>query len=219
MATVTSLERYVAGFLPGAARPLLQEMIRRQLDDFFTRTEVWKETVAGVNWPTSGVIELGESGQPSLSVSGAAVARFLQVRDADNGNALVFKTRAQMDRIDGLWQTRQGTEPALFTVGDEPSQLIVYPYASTADSDRFTVRAAVTIGTATSFPDFVFSRYFAAIRDGVVGSMLAIPGKDWTDLNLAGQFMRLYEDAVIKAKGAANADHGEPTREVRYGGI
>jgi hypothetical protein len=72
---------------------------------------------------------------------------------------------------------------------------------------------------STDIPSYLANEYQGAWANGALARLLKIPGKDWTNIALAGEYFQLFEDDIRMAKSRAAAEYGRPNRTTVYGGI
>jgi len=141
----------------------------------------------------------------------------------DDGCEIPFVTRDQLDKIDSDWEQATGTKPKYWT-SLAPGDWRVYPLLTAATTAQLYMRLAISIQlhtnvTAAGVEENLAYRFRSAWARGALAKLMAIPGKDWTNINLASNYGTLFEEDIAKAKSLAAADYGRPKRSVQYGGL
>ena len=138
-----------------------------------------------------------------------------------------FITRADLELLDADWinATTAGLKPDYWTMV-EPGKWFLYKATTTTVSNAFIFRIAVMpdlpkIGTDGALT--VYEEQAVEFADhwtrGTLAKLLKIPGKDWSNPQLALMYRELFEQDIREAKSRAGADFGRPKRSVQYGGL
>ena len=72
---------------------------------------------------------------------------------------------------------------------------------------------------ADTLPDFLYYENEETIKAGVLAQLMKQPGKDWSEPNMAQFYGNAYSAGLLKAKSRGQADFGQPTGTMAYGGI
>lgn len=210
--------------LPGIPEPILEAAEFRGLRKFFWESEAWKYTADNGLDYTSGqrAMNLPVAGTdiPTKTV----VKRVDQVKFDSGGDdwdtEVPFMTRDQLDRYDGDWYTETGTEPKAWTYdGAVP---ILYPIASATVNTALLLRviiAPVFTLPADTLPDLLYYEYEEYFKAGILADLMKMPGKDWTNTEMAAYYQSIYNRGVDMAKSRSQADYGQPNRTMAYGGL
>jgi hypothetical protein len=210
--------------LPGIADPVLNAAIFRGLRKFFWFSESWKYTC------DNGLAYTINQQAFNLPVAGTdipanTVLKRIDTVLYDSGGddwqkKIEFRTRDQLDRIDGNWWTETGTEPKYWTYDNAVP--IWYPIASatvaTAALYRCVIAPAYT-SLSSTLPDLLYYEFEDYIKAGILADLMKMPGKDWTNPEMSAYYAAIYKAGVDKAKSRAEADFGQPNRTMAYGGI
>lgn len=210
--------------LPGISEPILEAAIYRGLRKFFWLSESWKYTCdngldytinqQAMNLPVAG------TDIPAKTVM-KRVDTVLWDSGGDDWEQLIeFRTRDQLDRIDGNWFTATGTQPKYWTYDNVVP--IWYPIATATVTDGALLRVVIApLYTATSdtLPDLLYYEFEDYIKAGILSDLMKMPGKDWTNPEMAVYYGNIFTAGVDKAKSRAEADFGQPNRTMAYGGI
>lgn len=193
----SALYDHILPYLPGAELPVIDLHIRRVLREFYRRTTLWRETFEFATTtdrtylltPTSGNVH----SVLSVSVDG--------------------------QRIDPLPESRQPT-PAQIAAMDPGVPCAWYSnYANMLSLDP-TPTAGIPISAVgvitipldlatTQFPEETYNDFCEPIAAGVIGEMMNMPGKPWTQEKSAGRFSGTFVRTVIATR-AKLRDGGQP---------
>jgi hypothetical protein len=209
---------------PGCPEPLIKDTLYDILREFFWDSEVWKYTADNgldytLNQQTMNLPVAGTDIPANTAVKRIDTVLF-DSAGSDWDTPVPFKTRDQLDRYDKDWWTETGTEPTYWTYHNGVP--IVYPIASATVTDGLLIRAVIApnySAVTSTLPDLIYFEFNRYIIDGVLAELKEMPGKDWTDLAGAARHARRYKEGIDMAKSRAEADFGQPDREMSYGGI
>ncbi len=208
--------------LPGVPEPTLFMMYAAAVREHLRRSHGWQVQAGLVTWTFTDDFPDATSAVPANTV----IVQPVQVK-WNNGALIPFKTRQELDELDGDWEQREtaGQQPDYWTVS-APGEFLMYPTTTTTVTNAAELRLAVvpTLPTAaadgrTGVPEELALEYSEDWAHGALAKLMKIPGKDWTNLQLAGSYGQIFEDDIKIAKGRAGADFGRPRRRVRYGGL
>lgn len=189
--------------VPGCPPVLMVHELRRAAQTFFERSRAWRVTQAPL------AVALGESEKASTPTDTTTDLVELEAAWYD-GKPLYPITLEELDNaFHDDWQAHTGTptrylEPSVGTIRLYPSPIAA---ATTGLKLRLIVKPS---DTATGLPDDMAARYRDAIHLGAKSRLMAIPGKPWTNFELAGalatSFASQADSAHTKAaKGNVNA--------------
>lgn len=217
--------------------------LTRSLGEFLDRSEAWKEWASvQTNFAdaTDGVVSwvnhLGENTQRWMRLK-----RIDMLRWSPDGSLIHFRSAAQLQSCDPMWRTRRGARPLYFThegelegSGPSPSgfRVRLYPAPqSTSVTGSIEPRFVITTDAVADFDLSEFDnqvpevpdRIFYAFRQGIVSGALAhlymMPGKDWSNPQLAQPHGAKFENTIADAKSRADRDFGNAPLIAKYGGI
>ena len=206
--------------LPGIPEPLLVAATKRIARQFYRKSEAWRYDLDNVlDWTAA---EAFPTITPGTDIpTDTHVVRIDKVRYGEThaSRTLEFIPRDQLDREHPRWATETGSAPKAWThVAASAAQII--PIASGTVSSSLHIRAVIAPSPdLVSLPDFLFYEHEEAIKFGVLSQLMKIPGKDWSAANLAALNGKKYTNGIADAKSKAQAEYGQPDREVVYGGI
>lgn len=207
---------------PGVPEPLLMMNYMLVVREHLRRSHGWQYNAGLITWTSTDNFPDASAAIPSNTV----IVQPVQVK-WKNGAILPFKTRQELDELDGNWEqaATAGLQPDYWTI-TEPGKFLLYPDSSTTVAAAVELRLAVVPLLPTTAADgrtgvpeelaLEFSEHWA---HGALAKLLKIPGKDWTDIQLAAAYSSMFEDDIMVAKSRAGADFGRPRRRLRYGGL
>lgn len=204
--------------VPGVPEPILTYRYAQAVKEFLQLSEAWRVTL-----PATYDFVDGED-FPDVSADlpvGAYVIRPLSVRWVVGSScSLPFIPRDQLERAETDWESLVDGTPRGWTI-TQPGKFRMFPLATTTVPDAIRLRVAlgITVPAAVSLPEELMREWDNAFAAGALMNLLKMPGKDWTDLKLAGAYGEQFLDYVTQARARAAADYGQPVRTVRYGGI
>ena len=209
--------------LPGVPEPLLAAALARITRQYFRKSETWKFQVSNVlDWTTAltfPVITPGTDIPADTHVVRIDTVKYKTGGSGTSHRTVRFKTRDQLDRENPDWETEVGSSPSAWTKIDD-SQAVIVPIASADVLASLTIRTIIAPDPALlTIPDFLFYESEETIKQGVLAQIMKVPGKDWTNINLAVKYKRDFNEGVEDARSKAQAEYGQPFREVEYGGI
>ena len=206
--------------LPGVPEPLLVAATKRITRQFFRKSEAWRYDLDNIlNWTTALTFPAIVAGTDIPD--NTHVVRIDKVRYGVTHatRTLRFVPRDQLDRENPRWATETGSSPKAWThAASSVAQII--PIASASVSSSLHIRAVIAPSPdLVSLPDFLFYEFEEAIKFGTLAQLMKIPGKDWSAANLATLNEKKYRNGIKEAKSKAQAEYGQPNREMVYGGI
>lgn len=219
MANVNYSDIYwtVRSQLPGVPLPLLHNHYAEAVREFVAKSHAWQ-----YNCPNA--LDLADETAWFTLVSGTDIPTSTYVVEPVNlkrsdGTDIAFRTRDQLDEIDPDWEQAIAANPDFWTITG-PYAWRIYPLLADAVTDEFYLRVAIAPTVAGGVVPEELAHEFRSTWDkGALARLMAIPGKDWTDLNSAKAYKAEYEEEIAMAKSRAAADYGRPHRFVRYGGL
>jgi hypothetical protein len=200
---------------PGIAEPLLHARYVETLKDFFHRTRAWRWDTgilpisANQTWPTTS----------NVTPAHTYIVEPVAVTWVPTGLNIPFKARDQLDRQVSNWQDETAGGPTWWTKLNLGEYALV-PRPVTAYTNAIRLRLAISVQPSVqAIPEELLNEFSEEITAGVLMNVLKMPGKDWSDPQMAGVYSSSYEQGIKAAKSRADADYGRPTRVVAYGGI
>ena len=209
--------------LPGVPEPTLFMFYAAAVREHLRLSHGWQVNLSGlVTWTFTDPFPDATALIPTNTV----IVQPVQVK-WNNGALLGFKTRQELDELDGDWEQKEtaGLQPDYWTVS-APGEFLMYPTTTTTVVDAVELRLAVvpTLPTTaadgrTGVPEELALEYSEHWAHGALAKILRIPGKDWTNFESASSYAQIFEQDIMVAKSRAGADFGRPRRKVRYGGL
>lgn len=194
MKAFNDLYDFILPYLPGAEQGIVDLHIRRTLREFFARTTVWRETFV---FNTVGGVAAYRL-QPSIGT----VASVLTV-EIDGKPTTAIPEDMRTNPAPGAAERWYSLIPETF---------VLYPSPSGVQAIR--VDAAITLpvdGSLREFPDDVYNAHAESIAAGVISSMMAMPGKPWSQRESSLLYSRVFGSAVRDLRGKLR-DGGQPNQ-------
>jgi hypothetical protein len=187
----TDLFNEVLPELPGVGEALATNAIRNSIIEFCQGSWCWRYFMDPL--PVLAGLNTCELDPPP----GAEVTQALVVKV--DGEPLTPKSESDLTAILPRWQTERGTPKFFLT--DDPAQLILAPVPDTKIMGGLVVTVALqpTRGS-TSFPTWIWSRYFDGLAAGAKARLMAMPGKPWSSPQLYALYRDRFEKAMASAK-------------------
>jgi hypothetical protein len=208
--------------LPGVPEPTLFMFYAAAVREHLRRSLAWQYNAGLTQWTLTDNFPDASAALPTLT----AIVQPVQVKWS-NGVIIPFKTRAELDEIDGDWEqsTTAGLEPDFWTI-TSPGNFALIPDSSTTVVAAVELRLAIVPLLPTSaadnrvgVPEELALEFSEDWAHGALAKMMRIPGKDWTNFESASSYAAIFENDIKVAKARAGADFGRPRRRVRYGGL
>ena len=128
---------------------------------------------------------------------GADIAKLLNVKF--QGRALLPFTRHEMDAYRPGWRGTKGQPSAFVALSHKEVRLDRIP----EQTDVRALQALVALTPkrdAIEVPDFLYGDWLEAIAHGARYRLMAIPGKPWTNHDLALFYMREFDKQIADAR-------------------
>lgn len=175
----------------GVSDPLGEQEIRQAAIDFCARS--WCYVVDQGPLVVSRSINV-IGWEPPLTTQ---ITRALQVWLAKQ--PLLPKTAAELSTLYGDYMQAEGTP--VFFMQENPSELIIVPKPTSAIAGGITAKVAVQPKrTATSIETKIADRHYEAILHGAKARLMAMAGRPWANLQLAGAYSQRFEQDITKAR-------------------
>jgi len=218
MADVTFASQYwqVRSEAPGVPEPILVARYAQAVKDFMHQSEAWRLTLLNPVAITSG------QAFPTLSAEIPAYSYLLRpvsIRFTSGGASLPFAPRDQLELRDTMWEAAVGPKPEYWTI-TQPGVFRFYPMPDVTTPAALLMRVALGVRqTATGIPEGLMREHDTAFAAGALMNILKMPGKDWTNLDLAAAYAEQFDTYIALARSKATNDYSRPGRTVRYGGL
>lgn len=224
MTTLASLNKFIRIELPGIPELVLNDAVLRATQDFFSRSESWRHSLAAplLDWTIALVFPAMVEGV-ELPADTRIVRNDVVKYSSDGTNlkTVPFSTRQQLDSEFPNWEVKTGNSPERWTNDPTPDMPRIIPIATDDHLASLQVRVILAPNdAATTIPDFLYTEFQDDLVNGTLARLMKIPGKDWTNLRSAAAYAAAFEGGIQKAMSRANAEYGQPNnREASYGGI
>lgn len=177
--------------VPGASPELAVNEIRNAIIEFCQGSWCWRYTM------DPAPVLAGLNGYELDPPPGAEVAQALIV--SVEGKPLDPKGQGDLVALCPDWATRRDTPKWYLT--DDPAQLTLAPVPDRKIPGGLVVTVALQPTRAsTSFPTWIWSRYFRALSAGAKAELMAMPKKPWTSPELYSLYRGRFEAAMASAK-------------------
>lgn len=159
-------------FAPGVGDPVAYEWIREAAITFCERTRSWRSFD---QYAVSGIYP-GDVRAPA----GSVIHEIEMV--TYNGQQLTGKTPDELDVLTPGWRTGANRGcPSYFTQLD-PNTIALAPLAAGQVTAWLILKPTAD---AMEVPDFIADQHRQVIADGALMRILALPGKDWSNPQMA----------------------------------
>lgn len=175
----------LAPHLPGCPDPSLKLYLASTASDFFARTYLWREQISGIT-VVSGTVEY------DLDPDTGLVEDIISVVYGEH-----TLTRTDL-RLIGAEKLSETGEPREFWVYADNS-IRIFPIPEERTSLKvYAVLKPSRSGTGVE--DWIYETFADTIVSGTIAQLAMIPGKEWSDVALAGMHKGLYERAITNAR-------------------
>jgi hypothetical protein len=211
--TPSDLLPYLLPEVPGAPEALAKQAIMRAANDFCWETGVWNE----IQDPISVVDGVNEYDLDAPS--GAQIVTIKSIWMVNR--ELVPVTMERLQEVIPNWQEAQGSDPAYYNCATDYSTVRIYPIPMGANSAKMTIRAIYTPNQfGSTLPQFLVDKFLDEILAGAKSRLMIMPGKSWTNPQLAMGNAIAFAEGVVRAKVFQAHDKvagSVRVRPVRYG--
>lgn len=188
MANMTDLLPFVLPHVAGCPDPVALSQIVNAAIRFCRETKIYqreldKQTIL----PNVSIYDVSPPDDQTV------VSEILELRIAG--------LRANPVTLDNLneqfedWPNRTGTPTTFFFPNKEQVQLVVTPNLKIMNG--LYMRAALyPAPTATTLDDEIFNRYYQEIAEGAISNIMALPGKPYSNPQLAMVHGNLFESCI-----------------------
>ena len=190
---LTAFHPFVATEVIGCPIPLIDQALVVMAIEYCRETKCWTET-------QEPILLVNDVREYELDVPADAYVQ--TVRDVWVGSRrLLPVTMAGLQEVMPDWMTAQGSEPSHYNMAGELPLLRVYPTPVAVTGLAMVVRATyVPKMTAKTLPDFLGQRHLDAITSGAKARLLAMPGVDWSNPNLAAYHRGNFDNAILNTR-------------------
>jgi hypothetical protein len=211
--TPTDLLPYILPEVPGAPDTLVKQAIMRSANEFCREAGVWNE----IQDPLIVLDNINE-----YEIDTPTGAQLVTIKSIWMVNReLVPVTMERLQELIPNWQEAKGSDPAYYNAANDYTSFRIYPIPYGANKAKMTVRAVYTPNQFGTFlPQFLVDIYLDEILAGAKFRLMSMPGKAWSNGELALLNKAMFDDGITKAKVFEAHDKvaGSPrVRPVRFG--
>lgn len=191
--TPDQLLPYLLPEVPGVPDSLATQAIMRTANDFCWETGVWNE----IQDPIAVQDNVNE--YQIDAPSGAQVVTIKSIWMVNR--ELVPVTMERLQELIPNWQESKGSDPAYYNSAADYSTVRIFPIPYGANGAKMTIRAVYTPDQfGTTLPKFLADTFLDEILAGAKARLMIMPGKSWSNPQLAGVNQLMYAEGVVKAK-------------------
>jgi hypothetical protein len=152
--------------------------------DFFARTYLWRDQIDTI-YATTGTVEYDLDGEAVIE---DVISVVLNETPLDRTDLRLVATQnlGQVGEPREFWM-KADRSIVIFPTPEENVQLKVYAVLKPSRS-------------ATGVEDWIYETFADTIVSGTIAQLAMIPGKEWSDIALAGMHKGLYERAITNAR-------------------
>lgn len=190
---VSDIVPFVAAEVPGCPEVLIKQSIVQTAIEFCTETMAWQE----IQDPITIIDNVNE-----YDIDVPAGARIVTVKDiwASNRKLRPVTMEQLFERIPN-WQDARGSEPTYYNASADWKTIRIYPIPTESRGAKLTMRAAYApILTATTLPDEIVTKHLDGLTGGAKSRLMLMPGRSWTNAQMAGVYRIQFNDQMLKAK-------------------
>jgi hypothetical protein len=179
--TWTEFHPLITPYLPTCPLATINTYLAQVTADFFARTHLWKDEVDAIYLAPNNV-------EYDLDADGVEVEHVLSVALPGRKLTMVAADQVSFEHLGEVG------EPRVFWLHTD-NTIRVYP----VPQERATMRVHAVLKprrTATSVENWVYETWANVLASGVIAELAAIPGKDWSDMALAGMHKGKFETAI-----------------------
>ncbi len=119
-------------------------------------------------------------------------------------------TAADLTRDNPGWRNTTATQPVTFIYNDPDKTIRVVPKPTAEVLNALTVRVALKpTRTSENADEYLFNEWLEAIGFGALERLFRIPGKSWSDAELARDYGNKFKKAIGDARARLWKGHGD----------
>jgi len=174
----------LAPHLPGCPDPSMRLYLASTAADFFARSYLWRDQIDTI-YATTGTVEYDLDGEAVIE---DVISVVLNETPLDRTDLRLIATEnlGQVGEPREFWM-KADRSIVIFPTPEENVQLKVYAVLKPSRS-------------ATGVEDWIYETFADNIVSGTIAQLAMIPGKEWSDIALAGMHKGLYERAITNAR-------------------
>jgi hypothetical protein len=152
--------------------------------DFFARSYLWRDQIDTI-YATTGTVEYDLDGEAVIE---DVISVVLNETPLDRTDLRLIATEnlGQVGEPREFW-VKADRSIVIFPTPEENVQLKVYAVLKPSRS-------------ATGVEDWIYETFADTLVSGAIAQLAMIPGKEWSDIALAGMHKGLYERAITNAR-------------------
>jgi hypothetical protein len=191
--TPDQLLPYLLPEVPGCPDTLAMQTIMRTCNDFCWDSGVWNEIQDPIT------VQDGINEYDIDTPTGAQIVTIKSIWMINR--ELVPVTMERLQEVIPNWQVAQGSQPAYYNSPQDWSTVRIYPIPMGANNAQMTIRAIYAPDQfGTYIPQFLIDKFLDEILAGCKARLMQMPGKSWTNPQLAMANQAFYIDSIVKAK-------------------
>lgn len=170
--------------IPGCPDITLKTYLAIVSSDFFAQTHIWRDDISPII-TASGIVEYDLDAEVLVEAVTSVIVDKTALQQTDM-RLIPDDRRYDTGRPTHYW-IQSDTAIRLFPIPD----------------DRITLRLTGVLKPsrdATGVEDWIYETWADAIVCGTIARLAAIPGKEWTDINLAEYNKKQYQQALANAR-------------------
>jgi hypothetical protein len=190
---VSDIVPFVAAEVPGCPEVLIKQNIVQAAIEFCTETLVWQQ----IQDPITVIDKIYE-----YDIEVPTGARIVAIKDvwASNRKLRPVTMDQLFERLPN-WQSSEGSEPTYYNASTDWTTLRIFPIPYQSNKQKLTFRAAYAPTlSATTLPDEVTTKYLDGITGGAKSRLMIMPGRAWSNPQLALVYRTQFNDTMVKAK-------------------
>jgi hypothetical protein len=175
----------LAPHLPGCPDPSLKLYLASTASDFFARTHLWREQIDAL-YVAPSVIDYDLSADTGLVENVISVVY---------GEAVLLRTDLRLIATEKLSETGEPRE--YWVQADNTIRIFPTP------EERTTLKVYAVLKpnrNGTGVEDWIYETFADTLVSGTIAQLAMIPGKEWSDVALAGMHKGLFERAIVNAR-------------------
>lgn len=191
---------YVQVALPGCPTPLILENIRQAIITFCAQTKYWRVTLA----PFYTLAD-----QPEYTLEYPVDTKIVAVetiRFGEQQAVLTPTTEEEMDACVNSWRNWTGTPGRYMQTMTDSFRFDRIPVVGSLVNVLVSLKPTQD---AQQVDERVYEEWKDAITSGALARLFAMPNQEWTDVNIAGYHMAIYQQGIDEATLRANQGYAK----------
>ena len=174
----------ISPHLPSCPNASIRMYLGIVASDFFARSYLWRDQIDTI-YATTGTVEYDLDGEAVIE---DVISVVLNETPLDRTDLRLIATEnlGQVGEPREFW-VKADRSIVIFPTPEENVQLKVYAVLKPSRS-------------ATGVEDWIYETFADTLVSGAIAQLAMIPGKEWSDIALAGMHKGLYERAITNAR-------------------